>query len=195
MKNTLEAQKAWMSHYTKHPEAKVENYKELVIVTYPYNPEKGYTGLAIWKGKQTRPYVNSYFRNPEAVAKYIDSQKKQFDSIEAWKNERKEKRANFVHSLEVGDILFGSWGYEQTNVDFYQVTEVKGKYVIVREIASKKVPMSGYSDMSAHVVAIKDAFIGEPMKKLVSEGNCITIASYESASPWDGRPKYMSWYA
>ena len=27
----------------------------------------------------------------------------------------------FRRSLRVGDILYSSWGWEQTNIDFYQV--------------------------------------------------------------------------
>ena len=42
------------------------------------------------------------------------------------KEERKKERLK-PHTLKVGDILCSSWGYDQTNVDFYIVTEVVGK--------------------------------------------------------------------
>lgn len=35
----------------------------------------------------------------------------------------------------VGDILYTSWGYDQTNVDFYQVIRVSGKNAWIREIS------------------------------------------------------------
>lgn len=37
--------------------------------------------------------------------------------------------------VSVGDVFASSWGYEQTNVSFYQVVSVHGKKtVMVREI-------------------------------------------------------------
>lgn len=41
-----------------------------------------------------------------------------------------------IHSLKVGDLLYGSWGYEQTNVTFVQVVALVGKmFVKVREVS------------------------------------------------------------
>ncbi|WP_407255116.1 hypothetical protein [Escherichia fergusonii] len=38
-------------------------------------------------------------------------------------------------TVSVGDIFVSSWGYEQTNVTFYQVLSVHGKKTVtVREI-------------------------------------------------------------
>jgi len=40
-----------------------------------------------------------------------------------------------THSLNVGDILRASWGYDQTNIDYFQVTALVGKSMVeVREI-------------------------------------------------------------
>lgn len=41
--------------------------------------------------------------------------------------------------LAVGDVLRASWGYDQTNVDYYEVIELVGKASVkVREIAQDK---------------------------------------------------------
>lgn len=42
------------------------------------------------------------------------------------------------HSLIVGDVLEPSWGYEQTNVDFYQVTRATPKTVLLRPISARR---------------------------------------------------------
>ena len=42
------------------------------------------------------------------------------------KQKYKEERIK-PHSLKVGDILYCSWGYDQTNVDYFKVSEVIGK--------------------------------------------------------------------
>lgn len=40
-----------------------------------------------------------------------------------------------VHPYKVGDIVNTSWGYDQTNVDFFVVTRVTAARVWVRKIA------------------------------------------------------------
>jgi hypothetical protein len=35
------------------------------------------------------------------------------------------------HDFKVGDVLVSTWGYGQTNVDFYLVKELKGKSTLV----------------------------------------------------------------
>jgi hypothetical protein len=43
----------------------------------------------------------------------------------------------------VGDCVYTSWGYDQTNVDFYQITEVKARSVVVRAIAANSNDQGG----------------------------------------------------
>lgn len=43
------------------------------------------------------------------------------------------------HNVKVGDIFNMSWGYDQTNNNFFQVTRVSPKGVWVREIGAKSV--------------------------------------------------------
>ena len=45
-----------------------------------------------------------------------------------------------THPLKTGSILYASWGYDQTNVDFYKVQELRGKSsAIIVPIGSKRV--------------------------------------------------------
>lgn len=103
---------------------------------------------------------------------------------------------DFVHGLKVGDILTSSWGYDQTNVYWYQVTGAKpeSKAVIIRRIESKVV--SGQGGPSEKVVPIPGRFKGEPMKKIPQQGYkgdaLIKISSYELATLWDGSPQYQT---
>lgn len=54
--------------------------------------------------------------------------------------ERKAKtsadKAAWVNPLKVGTILHSSWGYDQTNVDFFAVTKVSGRRIWLRMIAA-----------------------------------------------------------
>lgn len=44
-----------------------------------------------------------------------------------------------THDAKIGDIFRMSWGYDQTNVDYFQVVGLTPKGVVVREIDHEKV--------------------------------------------------------
>lgn len=53
--------------------------------------------------------------------------------------ERRQKASSFVHDVKPGDIFRASWGYDQTNIDYYQVVALVGKcFVEVREINQQR---------------------------------------------------------
>ncbi len=43
-----------------------------------------------------------------------------------------------THALKVGDILRCSWGYDQTNIDFYEVVKTSANTVQILEIESEE---------------------------------------------------------
>lgn len=100
-------------------------------------------------------------------------------------------------SWGVGSILYSSWGYEQTNIEFYKVTKrTKATVTIVRlsEDIVEHNPeyMSGYTSAGEEVV-------GEPIKskRISNRGTdyeSIKLSDYKRAYPWDGKPKYFSYY-
>lgn len=46
----------------------------------------------------------------------------------------KKTNTTFAHGVKVGDIFETSWGYDQTNVNFFQVIAVTEKSARVREV-------------------------------------------------------------
>ncbi len=71
----------------------------------------------------------------------------------------KQQPTQNIHGVRVGDLFFDSWGYEQTNIDFYQVVELKGKATaIIRELA--KDYGEGYA-MTGKVRPVRDSFVSE----------------------------------
>jgi len=141
-------------------------------------------------GRRSKPDFNYIFRNQERRDEYVTNYIDGLRQSQEYAAKRKTDRSK-PHTLKVGNILYTSWGYDQTNVDFYQVVEVVGKCtVVVREVAHKTINGSG--GPSESVVAVKDSFIGEPMTKRSNSTNCVRIASYASASPWDGQPKHQT---
>lgn len=98
-----------------------------------------------------------------------------------------------------GDILECEWGYDQTNVDFYKVVQVKGMWAYVRKIKScvvedETLMMQGTSEPL-------DEFKSDKIKRRKIHHSSrdgkpyIMISSFESADLWNGKPSRCSWYA
>jgi len=146
----------------------------------------GYKGSA---GKRTFNF--RYFseeQRAKSVQEYLDGWKLQADQKAKWADER-----NKPHTLKMGDILYASWGYDQTNIDFWQIVGVRGKVVDIRPIAGTT-DQTGF--MSGRCVAVLDKFVGDVIKGKRPRGNnSIPWKSYADMYPWDGKSLYTSWYA
>jgi hypothetical protein len=155
---------------------------------------KGYGkmyGIA-FQGKANKPLWYYTFKDQAGLWKQIN------ESVEIRREQLKRKqeealrRKNEQHGLKEGDILYSSWGYDQTNVDFYQVTKVIGKAVVIRAIASKVVREERGAE---YVAAVPGKFTGPEEKKLPrGEGDAVSIKlnSFSYARKWDGKPKYQT---
>jgi len=147
-------------------------------------------------GKRSKPDFHFRFNSAEKRAEYVKDYIERQESHAEIRLKERAKRNAFKHTLEVGSILYSSWGYDQTNIDFYQVTEVVGaKSVKIRRIASERTDES--NPPCDYVIPVKDAFLDDSsydknkeMLKRVGQGNTISLNSYSSAYPWDGKPKY-----
>lgn len=87
------------------------------------------------------------------------------------------------HALKVGAVLRSSWGYEQTNIDYYQVTRMVGKQSVgIRPIARQSIETL---DMQGKCVPCPDEFTGEEMVKRVStwgKRDSVKLTSYSTAT-------------
>ncbi len=170
------------SFYIPKDAVQVKDVEGTDLEIWIYNGgNDSFYGLA-FAGKAQKPLWHYRFgdevRRQKEIKETIESRKKSLD----YKNQKKEERRNFKHSLKVDDILYDSWGYDQTNVDYYQVVEVGEKSVKIRKIRKKSV--SGDK-----VVAVPNRFVGPAKTKIVSGGNSVKIDT-GYASLWDGKPKY-----
>lgn len=89
--------------------------------------------------KARMPYkiIDHYrFKTEEKRDEYYSNRKVQFEKSMNQAADAKAKKAafrkNFVNPFIVGDILVDSWGYDQTNIDFYEVTKVGKKSIKIR---------------------------------------------------------------
>lgn len=114
----------------------------------------------------------------------------------------KNSEAVSKFGIKPGDILEDSWGYEQTNVEFYLVTKIISACKIeIVELGHTETEAN--SSMSGYVIPDKDRRIGEPVQKTVSQNSYekqnggwhVKINNSVSLTAWDGRPCFQSsWY-
>ena len=128
-------------------------------------------------GKQEKPAFHYAFRSEEQRAEFVRQQVAAGEATRKRRTERAAERRAFAPSLAVGDILRESWGYDQTNIDFYEVIAVRGRYVTVREIAQSR-QETGF--MSGNCQPKPGAYIGPATRHLVQQGNCIKVRDWGS---------------
>lgn len=85
---------------------------------------------------------------------------------EKWRDER-EKAKQEIPPVKVGDIFAGSFGYDATLWDFFEVVDVSstGKTVTVRELKHETQSGYGYNDWKCRPVP--SSYVGKPIKKKV----------------------------
>ena len=121
------------------------------------------------------------FKDAEKMFKYIaDFHAAERARCDA-KTTREAERKAFRHTLQVGDVLVASWGYDQTNIDYYQVTELNGDHsVTAREISAATLDTGWERGRSVPDIG---NFTGKATRYKPGTGNTLKIASYASAYP------------
>lgn len=99
-----------------------------------------------------------------------------------------------LNKLETGQILVASWGYDQTNIDFYQVVKGAevGKFAQIKSIPAKFSDCDGYD--GRYLLPDLDAKNnGDKIfkKKVQSTGAefYISISNYCLAYIWNNKPQ------
>lgn len=136
--------------------------------------------------------VSGYYRSAEQRALAIERIKESRASYHTATMLRRQER-NKPHTLAVGDVLYTSWGYEQTNVEFYEVVAVRGHAVDLRELAQER----RQTDFMQGACRAKPRhYVSDVIRgKRPTGNNTIRIDSCSTARPWDGRELSWSSYA
>lgn len=133
----------------------------------------------------------------EVSCRVLEASKKDLERTEA----KRLIRQNYSHPFCQRANLLRGLGYEQTNINFYLIAEVKAKSVLIQEIGKNIDKYTGH--MSAFISPDIDNKIGNPILKkiqfylnsfnqpvfyLASERRCISLLRPESKLT-------CSWYA
>lgn len=98
-----------------------------------------------------------------------------------------------TEGFNVGDILSSIWGFEQTNVDFYEVVRATPKTIWIRPIRSCVVETHSWA--SGTRMPIPGEYIGNEVMRRRNNSTGIRITSFSYAFAWNGQPvNYSCWY-
>ncbi len=177
-----------------HIPADAELYiQDLLSSAMIYRYERGGNPVGIaFRGKSQKPSWHYRFRSQEERQQY---EQKFLESVRAEEERSNQYKAqkNAQHTLKAGDILYSSWGYEQTNIDFFQVVDVKSKTLALQEIGVTTVEVTGWASDS--VIPDPSHKIGPVFNKRANGFNHVRLDDCRTASPYDGRALHRSWYA
>lgn len=141
-------------------------------------------------GKQSNYAWFNSFRTVEDMKKKINQSISSLMSWQEMKEKRKQERKAELVKVKVGELYYDSWGYDQTNIDFYQITGIRGKTFEITPIAKKFCGEAPSGGMSDNVMPVKDKFIGEPVwKRSISMKFGILFKTTEQEK------HFSSWYA
>lgn len=178
---------------------KTLNFPEVNATIYYKIKDNDEYSAAGFSGKKDKADFYYKFQNKERfdqyVEKYINNLKSNIESKLKYKEGKKINAKAIYDKINVGDIIYTSWGYDQTNIDFYQITGKFGSNSLkVRELDDKDVTKSnsGISSMAGFKIPIKDKFTGT--EKTIRVMGYLKVDNH-IAYIWDGKPIYYSWYA
>jgi len=167
-----------------------EREGKTLIKVYNTNAKKAFKALIHYYSFPTGERRDTWISNFKSNVAGREQEKTEY------KNRRNKERESFINTMKAGDILTDSWGYEQTNVEFYKIIEVKGSLIFIRELTQKMVEGSGYSNSMSDMRIAGDAFVEDaPILKKQVRSRYVKINGSIGLSKWDGRPKYCSRYA
>ena len=166
----------------------IEEYKGIKIIKFEY---MGYPAVKIFKIGKDKPFISRY-GSVKRIENIIAKCKSDTDR----KMAEEERKKAYTPKMKAGDILKSEWGYDQTNVDFYQVIRVSGTRVYLRELMKRHVPEKSRMCEDA-VIPDRDNFCGGEFFRRIcvslygnEASECVNISSCRTARPWNGKVRY-----
>jgi len=162
-------------------------------VAYYYDLDSSTPAAIIFIGKSKKPSKHLCFRTEERREEWtqdiFENVKANTEAKEARAAKDKAAKAEAADTVQVGDVFSSSWGYDQTNVDFYKCVAKRGQMLDVIKVGSLVDHSDQGSDYLLPDVACE---IGEVMTKRVNQHGGFKVESFANAYPFDGKPEYQT---
>ena len=164
------------------------------VVAYKFESQ-GSPALMLFIGKANKPFIHCRFLSEESREKKIQTIVSNIEHDLKQKAERKVKQTQ-PSTLKVGSILYTSWGYDQTNVEFFEVVKTSGKRTV--ELMRLQCTRTSAHTFEDRVIPIPGLYITEGYQPQengtyrVKNGTTVTFNSYKNGWLWDGKPQYQT---
>ncbi|MGC1479437.1 MAG: hypothetical protein WA771_02950, partial [Chthoniobacterales bacterium] len=94
---------------------------------------------------------------------------------------------------KAGDIVYNSWGYDQTNIDWYVVISVTRRFLTLQPCGGA-IQDEGYASMAGYTVPVPEKRGEGTSRHSAYQGGGIRFR-HGAGGLWNGKPHYCSWYA
>jgi hypothetical protein len=147
-------------------------------------------------GRAIKPSLRYRYPTEQARLESIDrwiTGLQQRDAERAKSRQRTAEAIAQASPFAPGDVLYTSWGYEQTNVDFYRVVALHGRATVELIALRSNITGDGIHAMAGYATP------GEPDPGAAAfclrrSAHGLRIAGRYSLRPWTGAPVRTSWY-
>ena len=179
-----------MQYFKNIAGSKFENYKDQIFI-FEYENNGGIL-CAIFEKRGNKPTYHYRFKNEAQRVDFIKRQKESADRDIINEQKRRQQAFNESQKYVPGAILYDSWGYEQTNIDFYIILERVNNTLTLQRIGEFR---EYSSSMSGTKTPDPSKLIDEPFKKRISKNGYVNIESYSCTKIYNGTPKHWSSWA
>lgn len=163
-------------------------------VAYLYTTSTGKPAMRVFYGKQTKPVAAFYYNMEEARADAVRAYFKRRQAWQAKKDERRAARKAEGRKVELGGLYYTSWGYDQTNVNWYEIVELVGKTSArVRPVAAIDASQGNEPWMTGKAIPAAGQYTGPAVLVRVTGDSFKVNGHY--AHRWSGRPVGWTAYA
>lgn len=155
-----------------------------------------------WRRSMGTSWIKSSDLNPvsDGLERFISDREAVQGRQTARRDAKRQARATFENPYNVGDFLYSSWGYDQTNREFYQVLEVRPTAIFIREVYQDTTDRTGYDSWNCVPVANKfrdrdqDHIGGQWVTLQINPDGQHSVPSpiHGGLYKWDGKPLYAS---
>lgn len=159
------------------PEGYILSIDNQDLAIQVYYKDGAVIGGLCFVGKAVKPTWYYRFKSIEQRLAEVDKTIKNVSERLERKNQANASKAVATanHGVKVGDVFRSSWGYDQTNIDYYEVIAVTGKTATICEIGCLS---EETLSMQGNCVPLMGAFKGKPFKKLIQKRSIESTAYF-----------------
>lgn len=117
---------------------------------------------------------------------------------EPWVAYLETRRRVLGESYDEGKVVENSWGWEQTNIEYYLITKRTKTQVTLVQIGKRNVETTGF--MQGRCEPDINNVVGEPFRRKVCKNKAgkeigVAVNSYGWGNLWNGQPSQWTSYA